>query len=151
MSVRWHEAFCLDSARRRFEFTDHFLGDSLRDLWTNTLGGGGTGAVVDGVDGGVFRLGTPTASDSSQLTWGNIRSLLVSKKATIETRVRANGGVTDTHRYFGSLQFDLTNKVLFYHNTDSVNINILSRNGGATVAFDSGFDIDDQWHIYRIE
>ena len=112
MSVKAHEAYCLDSAQDRLLFYDDFLGDSLRDLWTNTLVSGGTGAVVDAVDGGIFRLGTPTASDTSTLGWNDIRSLHVNKNVTIETRIRANGGVTDTSRFMIQLRYDEHNSII---------------------------------------
>lgn len=58
MSVKDHEAFSLDSARRRFHFDDHFLGDSLRDLWRDTGDAGGSATVVDQQDGGICRITT---------------------------------------------------------------------------------------------
>ena len=153
MSVKFQEAFSLDSARRRFEFTDHFLVDSLRDLWTNTLGSGGTGAVVDAVDGGIFRLGTPTASDSSVLDWGGgtpIRSLHVLKKVTMETRVRFNGGVTDTRREI-NLYFDTDNRIYFFHDNGSSSFRINCYNDGASAGSSVVDTVDTDWHIYRIE
>ena len=60
MSVKFHEAFSLDSARRQFNFSDHFLGDSLRDLWRTAGSAGGSADVVDAQDGGIVRLTTNT-------------------------------------------------------------------------------------------
>ena len=152
MSVRFSEAKCLDSMKRRFTFYDTFWGDQLQDLWTLTVVSGGTGAVVDAQDGGIYRLSTPTASDSSLLDWGGatpIRSLHVLKKVTIETRVRFNGGNTDTNRAFGLL-FDADEYIMFIQDVDTADIDIECNNAASTKA-DSGVDDDADWHRYRIE
>ena len=90
MSVDFHESLSFDSTQYRVDWEDDFEGDSLKDHWTLAVGGGGTGAVVDGVDGGVYRLNTPTASDSVLLNWNDIRSLHVNKKVTGEAYIRSN-------------------------------------------------------------
>jgi len=152
LSVKFHEAFSLDTARRRFFFSDHFLGDSLRDLWDATLGGGGTAAVIDAQDGGIIRLGTPTASDDASFDWGDIRSLHVNKKVTAEARVRCNGGVTDTFRRIFWLWFDAQNYVGFSQNGyDVSDIYIFCEDDNVKTQADSGINVDADWHIYRIE
>ena len=154
MSYDLHEAFSLDSFQTQLNFWDDFEGDSLKAIWTSTLVGGGTGAVIDAMDGGIFRLGTPTASDESKLDWGGatpIRSLHVDKKVTMETKIRANGGVTDTIRYIMTLYFDAGNRIDFYHGVDSLDITIQCVNGGAPTSADSGINIDADYHVYRIE
>jgi len=151
LSYTAHEAFDLDSFQDSLLFWDDFEGDSLKDLWTNTLGSGGTGAVVDAVDGGIFRLGTPTASDTSYIFWNNIRTLHVNKQLTVEARVRANGGVTDTLRLLLQLIYDDDNRIMIYHSTDSVDITILCEDDTNVTSGDSGINLDDQFHIYRIE
>ena len=151
MSVDFHEAVSFDSTRYRVDWEDDFEGDSLKDHWTLTVAGGGTGAVVDGVDGGVSRLSTPTASDVATLWWNSYRSLHVNKKVTIEAYVRANGGVTDTSRLLCVLVYDASNRIMIYHATDGVDILLYCRNNGAITSVDSGVNLDDQFHVYRIE
>ena len=58
MSVRFAEAKCLDSMKRRFTFLDHFIGDQLQDLWTAGGDAGGSAVVVDAQDGGICRITT---------------------------------------------------------------------------------------------
>ena len=151
MSVDFHEAVSFDSTRYRVDWEDEFEGDSLKDHWTLVVASGGTGAVVDGVDGGVYRLGTPTASDTSYIYWNNIRTLHVNKKVTAEARVRANGGVTDTLRLLFQLIYDDDNRIMIYHSTDSVDITILCEDDTNVTSGDSGINIDADFHIYRIE
>lgn len=146
-----HEAYCLDFIQNYYDWLDHHWGDSLNALWNQTLGGGGTGAVVDGVAGGIYRLGTPTASDSAQLDWNDIRSLHVNKKVVAEARVRANGGVTDTTRYFLVLRFDGNNYIAFFHDYDSSDIHHITVDGGAPTEQDTDVNVDASFHIFRIE
>jgi len=151
MSVSLHEAFCLDSFSTQLLFWDDFAGDQLKDEWLATLTSGGTAAVVDTQTGGIIRLGTPTASDAAQLDWGNYRTLHVLKKVTAEARVRANDGVTDTTRRLFGLVYDASNRMMFYHTYDSSTIFLQNGNDGAFTSPDSEVDLDDQFHIYRIE
>lgn len=151
MSVKFHEAVCLNSRQHRLDWLDHFWGDSVQALWNQTVGGGGTIAVVDSVAGGIVRLSTPTASDEAILNWGNIRSLHMNKFVNVEMRIRANGGVTDTNRRLCQLWFDSNNRIGIYHSYDSTTVRIFTYNGGASTFMNANFNIDDDWHIYRIK
>jgi len=147
MSVRFHEAFSLDSARRQFNFFEHFFGDSLRDLWAVT--GVGSAAVVDAQDGGVIRLTTgATANNQYNLNWGDMRTLHINKKVTIETRLKA---ITTTTQYiFIELMYDQDNFVGFWVLEDG-NWKVRSENGGIITDLDSGIDLDGNFHVFRIE
>lgn len=150
MSVRFHEAVSFDSTKYRLDWRDDFWGDSLDAMWRSSIGGGGTMAVTDAVDGGIVRIGTPTASDSSILYWNDIRTLHVNKRVSFEARVRDNGGVTDTYRQI-RMYNDGDDYIGFYHNQDSDNIYILSRKDATQTALDSGIDVDTAFHVYKIE
>ena len=114
MSVKVHEAYCLDSAQDRLLFYDDFLGDSVRDLWT--AAGTGSAAVVDAQDGGIIRLTTgATTNDTYQIDWNDIRSLLVSKKITIEVRLKLTQ--TTTQNVLIYLREDANSYIGFTHNT----------------------------------
>ena len=150
MSVKFHEAFSLDSARRQFNFSDHFLGDSLRDLWTST--GTGSAAVVDAQDGGVCRITTgATATNIHRIDWGDIRSLHVSKQVTMEVRLKLEQ-VTDIEcRIY--LWYDGGNLCGFkFDDSGDTNWEVVALNdAGAPVTDDSGITPDTNWHIFRIE
>ena len=148
MSVKAHEAYCLDSAQDRLLFYDDFLGDSLRDLWAAAGDAGGGVAVVDTQDGGVVRITTDGDDDDYKiLYWGDIRSLLVSKKVTMEFRLKLTQTTIDDF-YFG-LYNSVTQRIGWY--ASPTNIFIRCRDAGGDAAFDSGIDTDTDYHIYRIE
>ncbi len=150
MSSKGHEAFCLDSARRRFHFGDHFLGDSLRDLWA--VLGTGSAVVVDAQDGGIVRITTgATTNDSYELYWGNIRSLLVTKKVTIEARVKL--GQLTQHDVWISLYTDGADYIRFLNFAVGAAATwvIRTNDGGVGVDVTTGVVADSDWHIYRIE
>lgn len=152
MSVRVHEAVSFDTTQHRLDWRDDFWGDSLDAKWTSTFTGGGTGAVIDAVDGGIVRLSTPTASDDAELDWGNYRSLHVDKKVTAEARVRCNNGVVDTYRRIFWLWYDSQNYVGFAQNGyDSLDIYTFCEDDNVKTQADSGINVDANWHIYRIE
>lgn len=86
--VRVHEAYSFDSKRQQTIWYDDFLGTILRDEWTSTGDAGGSIAVVDGQTGGIARITTHTDdNDAYRLEWNSIRSLLVSKQASLEARL----------------------------------------------------------------
>lgn len=151
--LRVHEAFCLDFAQQQFLFKDDFLGDQLRDEWRTTGGAGGSGAVVDGETGGIVRITTDGDEDDNWfLDWNDIRSLLVTKRVTMEVRLKANQ-VT----YCGpvmSLFFDVSNFIRIYFNETggtADNWTIECVDGGATTSADSGILSDTDYHLFRIE
>ena len=151
MSVKFHEAFCLDSARRRFEFTDHFLGDSVRDLWRSTGDAGGSAVVVDAQDGGVCRISTgATTNDDWRIDWGVIRSLHILKKVTMEWRMKAINSTYIT--LTTGLHFDGSNLAWFHCAHDaSGNWFIRCIDDGSSTNVSSGVAVDTDWHIFRIE
>ena len=146
MSVKAHEAYCLDSAQDRLLFYDDFLGDSIRDLWT--VAGTGSAAVVDAQDGGVVRLTTGAVSgNSEELDWGAFRTLHVNKKVTFEARVKLNS--TTSIEVYYQIYYDGSNRISFYRAAG--NWQITCRNGGAGGDVDSGVAADTDYHIFRIE
>jgi len=149
MSVKVHEAICMDSAQKRFWWMDHFLGDQVQDEW-NSTGNVGSAAVVDAQTGGIVRITTgATANDNWRIDWGVIRSLLVAKKIVIEWRAKLS--------QIGAMilqigcRFDGANKFYFWYDTNmGVNWYIhTDAVGGSSV--DTGIVVDTDWHIYRIE
>ena len=151
MSVKFHEAFCLDSARRRYHFGEHFLGDSLRDLWTVSTPGGSSG-VIDAQDGGIIRLTTgATSANTGTLSWNNVRSLHVDKKVTIEIRMKL--AQTNAMFFYMGLRFDFSNMIVFWYETALGHTKWYSttRDGGAGALFESGITVDTDYHIFRIE
>lgn len=153
MSVSVHEAFSLDSAQDRYWWMDHFLGDQVKDEWRLAVVGGGTGVVVDQQTGGIVRLSAPTnaTADEAGIDWNDIRSLLVSKKVSMEARVKISSIINT--RFFLSLRFDANNRIYFRYNTGAGDATwrIVTTDGGAITNNDSGITPDTDYHIYRIE
>ncbi len=153
MSVKVHEAFSIDSFQDRLLWYDDFLGDQLKDEWGASATGGGTSVVVDAQTGGIVRLTTgATSGNFTRVDWADIRSLHVSKKVTLEDRVKLNQA-TNLEAIL-ALYFDASNRIRFQFNETvggAINWNIECRNGGATTSLDSGVTIDTDYHIYRIE
>lgn len=148
MSTLSHEAVCFDSLQKRLFFFDDFCGDQLKDEWN--AGGVGSATVIDLQMGGIVRLTTgATTNDLYRIDWNNIRSLLVSKKVTIEYRVKLTQ-ITN-FRCLLELIFDATARIFFtYNSTVSANWYIVSSDT-ATSTFDSGIAADTDYHILRIE
>ena len=89
MSVKVHEAFSLDSFQDRLLWFDDFHGDQLQDEWRVAGAAGGSAVVVDAQPSGIVRITTDTdLNDTWFIDWADIRSLLVSKKASMEVRVK---------------------------------------------------------------
>lgn len=130
---------------------DDFLGDSIDDRWTQTLVGGGTISVVDQVEGGVCRLSTPTADDVATLDWGDYRSLHIDHGVKIEARIRINGGVTDTQRRLLYLWYDSNNRFGFYQSYDDETLKFYTVDDGSALDGSTSVELDDDWHIYKIE
>lgn len=149
MSVKVHEAFSLDSFQDRLLFFDDFHGDQVQDEWRTN--GAGSAAVVDAQTGGIVRLTTgATQWDQYYLDWNTIRTLLVSKKATMETRVKLTQ--TTNVDVWLRLQFDVNNWIVFvYNSATSANWLIQCRDGGVGGTLDSGIAADTDYHIFRIE
>ena len=146
MSVRFHEAFSIDSARRQFNFSDHFLGDSLRDLWAVGGGAGGSAVVVDAQDGGVLRITTDgDTNDVYFIDWNDIRSFHVDKKVTMEFRIKVED--KDNSVLYAGLLYDVNNRIVFYNNGGAIR----TTNGGTATSEVSGHTQDNDYHIYRIE
>lgn len=151
MSVKVHEGFCLDSAQDRFWWIDHFLGDQVQDEW-NTGGAGGSTAVVDQQVGGIIRLTTGALTNNWRLlNWGTIRTLLVTKKVSMEIRSKISS--TTNIRVWLNLIFDWSNYIAFFYDTSLAHVNwqIYSEDGGINTTADSGVTVDTDYHIFRIE
>ena len=149
MSVKVHEAYCLDSQQTQLQFYDDFLGDSIRDLWRSTGDAGGSAVVVDAQDGGIVRITTDgDDGDIYSIDWGDYRSLHVDKNVTIEVRAKMND-TTDVYYYIG-LAFDSNTSVIFYL-ANAGNWQNWTRNGGAITTSDTGVAVDTDYHIFRIE
>jgi hypothetical protein len=155
MSVKVHEAFSLDSFQDRLLFWDDFVGDQLQDEWTLTVVATGAGAVVDAQTGGVYRLSATTnaTNDAARIDWGGgtpIRSLLASKKVTLEVRAKLSS-VANVEAQL-ALFFDGTNFMRFRFDTGvGVNWLIETDDGTGPTSADSGEAADTDYHIYRIE
>lgn len=151
MSVKVHEAVCFDSLQDRLFFFDDFHGDQIQDEWAEA--GAGSVAVIDAQTGGIVRITTgATLNNTYRIDWGDIRSLLVSKKATMELRVKLNQSTYISPDL--RLSFDGTNYIAFYANEGAggaENWDIWCRDGGVGAAQDSGIAIDTDYHIFRIE
>ena len=148
MSVKVHEPVCMDSRQDLYFWFDHFLGDQLKDEWDTTIVGGGAVAVIDQQTGGIVRLTTGALDgNDTGIDWNDIRSLLVSKKATFESRLKINN-TASMNCIFG-LSFDTLNQVTF------VEVNtvwfIRCRDGGAITQVTTGIALDTDYHVFRIE
>jgi len=155
LSVKVHEAYSIDSFQDRLLWWDDFLGDQLQDEWALTVVGTGAGAVVDAQTGGVYRLRAPTnaTNDVARIDWGGgtpIRSLLASKKVTME--VRATLSSVDDAEAWLALWYDATHMIRFRFD-DSAGNNWLIETDDATgpTSADSGIVTDVSYHIFRIE
>ena len=149
MSVKVHEAFCLDSFMDRLTWWDDFLGDQLKDEWS--IQGTGSVVVVDQQTGGIVRITTAPAMNNLQLIrWGGIGTLLVSKKVTIEWRFKLLR-VTDFEARF-QLFFNATNLIDFSIDTNAEAVyqtdTILA---GASTKNATNISPDTDWHILRFE
>lgn len=153
MSVSTHEPVCLDSAQDKFFWFDHFLGDQLKDEWRSTGDAGGGANVIDQQTGGIVRLDTGIVIDDDWLIdWNNIRSLLVSKRVSMEIRAKLNQN-TYIQAYF-SLRFDGLNEIHFYcfdNFGGAHNWQIACTDGGVGGNLDTGEAVDTNYHIFRIE
>jgi len=155
MSVKVHEAFCLDSLQDRLFWWDDFLGDQLQDEWALTVVATGAGAVIDAQTGGVYRLSAATnaTNDAARIDWGGgtpIRSLLASKKATLEVRAKLSSAA-DVEAQL-ALYFDGTNFMRFRFDT-GVGVNWLIETDDTTgpTSASSGEAADTDYHIFRVE
>ncbi len=146
MSVKVHEAFSIDSFQDRLLWWDDFLGDQLKDEWRET--GTGSAAVIDLQTGGIVRITTGAITFNSYLIdWGDIRSLLITKKVAMEARVRILNTANMNAQI--SLQFNGANRVEFTESLGSWNIHCEDNNIDSLFA--SGIALDTNWHIFRIE
>lgn len=149
-----HDSFCFDSIQKSLLFYDDFEGDSLKDEWLLTVVGTGAGVVIDGLDGGVYRLSAPTnaTADSARIDWSNIRSLAVTKKVIIEARVKMSHST-----YINSavgLSYDANNYIEIYASEGvggATNWRIITILAGVVTDLDTNIVADTLWYILRIE
>ena len=151
MSVKVREPVCEDSAQDLYIWFDHFLGDQIKDEWNSTIVGAGTNAVVDQQTGGIVRLTTGGINgDNNILDWNDIRSLLVSKRVSIEFKAKLDS-ITSSSATL-DLLFNVNNRVSFYATLPAeANWLIWCRDGGASTQLDSGIAVDTDYHIFRSE
>lgn len=152
MSVKVHEAFSLDSAQDRYLYFDHFLGDQLKDEWDTITDGTGVVAVIDAQTGGIVRLTTGNAANNdTQIHWGDMRTLLVSKKVTIEYRAKLNHITFILAELM--IMFDFSHYVRFFvqENAGGAADWQIETRDAAQTTFTSGITIDTDYHIFRIE
>jgi len=152
MSVKFHESYCLDSQQDQLIWWDDFLGDQIQDEWDSTIAGAGTTVVVDQQTGGIVRLTTGALTGNNNvLDWNDIRSLLVTKRISMECRVKVNQ-LTQAYVTLG-LVFDGSNQIRFYaaNAAGADDWEIWCEDGGATTRQESGITLDTSYHIFRIE
>lgn len=155
MSVKVHEPVCLDSAQDLYFWGDHFLGDQLQDEWALTVVATGAGAVIDAQTGGIYRLSAATnaTADAARIDWGGgapIRSLLASKKATLEVRAKLSSAANVEVQL--ALFFNATNFMRFRFDTGvGVNWLVETDDGTGPTSASSGEAADTAYHIFRIE
>lgn len=151
MSVKVHEPVCEDSAQDLYFWFDHFLGDQLKDEWLSV--GTGSAVVVDAQTGGIVRITTGAiATNAHRIDWGDIRSLLVTKKVTIEVRAKLET-TTQVDSITIGLWFDGAQNIEFVHWDGfpfAPNWGIVTESVAQTTE-DSGIAIDTDYHIFRIE
>ena len=147
-----HEAFCLDSLQNQVLWFDDFEGDQLKDHWVLGLSAGGSGAVVDGVDGGICRLTTHVdPNDYAELFWNDVRSLTVAKKVCMEVRMKLGSASNILGYCFLMSAADWLNYLMIGANTNLyANWFFRSRSDGVTTEVASTIAIDVNWHIFRI-
>ena len=151
MSDNNHEMLCFDSLHDLLFFVDDFEGDKLKDEWARSGIGAGTVVVVDSENGGVIRITTGGVLNNTQrIAWGEFHTLLVSKKASMETRIKLLD--ITTVQVTLRLYMDANNFIHFlYASAISANWRIQTRSLGVGVAVDSGIAADTDDHIFRIE
>lgn len=151
MSVKVHEAYSLDSMQHRLLWWDDFLGDQVQDEWHSTGSGGGSTVVVDAQTGGIIRITCGATNGFNwRVLWNDIRSLLVTKKVSMEIRAK----LTQINAVQINLQllFDANNRILFYYDSaTNANWQIVTRDGGISTSSNSGIATDTDYHIFRIE
>jgi len=146
MSVKFHEAYALDSQQDQLLWFDDFLGDQIQDEWRT--GGTGSAAVVDQQTGGIARLTTGALTNNSyQIDWNNFRSLHVDQRVSFEARVKM-ANITQIDASIGLL-FDASNQIVFVESAGDWLIRC--EDGGAATQPNSGISLDIDYHIYRIE
>ncbi len=145
MSYNIHEAVCLDSMRVRLDWNDHFEGDSVKSLWR--VAGVGSAPVVDGVDGAAVRLTTGGATGNTYaIDWNDVRTLLVSKKVTMEWRAKLSSTLNVGSEM--ALWFNSQNRIMVY--ISGANWRIRCENNNLDSNFASGVATDTDYHIFRI-
>lgn len=152
MSVKFHEAYALDSQQDQLLWWDDFLGDQIQDEWN--AGGNGAAAVVDQQTGGIVRITTGAVSGNDyRLDHGNIKTLLVSKRASIEFRTKLNQN-TNLFPTLGLLDNNaFQDFIRFYFDTGAGHTDwwIQTGDGGVFTGANSGVAFDTDYHIFRIE
>lgn len=147
MSVKLHEAYCLDSQQEQLLWWDDFLGDQLKDEWRFT--GTGSHAVVDGETGGIVRLTTGAVGDNAfSIDWNDVRSLLVTKQISMETRLKQNEATYLLLRV--QLYYNWQHRIEFMGSSTG-NYQIKCVNGGSETNLDSGIGQDTSYHIFRMK
>lgn len=149
MALYLHEPYCLDNLKSQLLWIDHFLAGQLRDEWTSAGGAGGSAVVVDQEDGGICRITTDNNNnDSWTLDWGDIRSLLISKRISMEFRLKIPT-ITTIEVAMG-LFFDWTHLAYFKHDTPLGTYHMRTEDGIGAQFVDSGIAVDTNYRVFRI-
>lgn len=150
MSILSHDAVCLDSANEKFWFIDHFLGDQLRDIWALGTAGTGTGDVLDGGMGGVYRLEALANGDIAQIDWNFINALPLVAKPIHEARVSLNAITNISSSIY--LTENLNNMARFKYSTPAGHNtwHIVTELATVETDVDTGIAPDTNYHIFRI-
>jgi len=149
--VRFHEAECIDSQSSHLFGFDDFWGDSLDARWNVSTVGGGSVAVVDGIEGGAVRLSalTNVTSDRADINWNTIRTLKALKHLCFEVRFRQSS--TNNVTIYIGLSNTGTQHMDFRCEGGGANYRIRTNNEGAGNNFDSGIPLTTDWIRLRME
>lgn len=138
--------------RTRSMFYDDFFGQTLKDEWllfTSVGPPAASGALIDGLDGGVYRLSSGALlGNTARILWNYIRSLRAAKNVVIEVYARI-GQVSANQEILLSLLYDGSNRIEFRF-VDTLSYRTRSAGAWTTVA--SGWAIDTvSFHRFRVE
>lgn len=130
-------------------FYDDFLGDSLKEWWTVGTDLAGTAVVQDQTTSGVVRI---TGDTRTWLNWNTIRTLLVSKNVSFESRWKAGVALGNCEVRM-RLYYDVNNFIDFQHlDGGGVGGNwmIQCRSAGVGNTTDTTLVADTSYHIFQI-
>lgn len=146
----FHEPECFDSLQDHFYWRDDFLGDSLHEIWTQTVAGTGAITLVDGDPDGQVRL-QATTPDTAQLDFGDIRPFTAAKNVCIEFIINFPSNVSQIIPIFG-LFYDANNYIYTRIGPADTDWHCQTCNGGAQTDYDSNqTSVANTKYFVRIE